>query len=153
MGIKELDKIGEILSRNRRVEMGLGVLCLEVQVTWGSLLSVLFPGRVKVWLIPRAMVYLRGRGPWVFWRLGSCWPGVIRPGRLRRISAGWLRGPDTSFRQVSPGTVRAWRCRVLKERGCPWPGVTRYWRSPRQCCGALLLSALCWWGRRLVLAA
>lgn len=99
------------------------------------------------------MVHLRGRRPGVFWRLGSCRPGVVRPGRLRGISCGGLRRPDSRCRQVSPGTIRAWRWRVLKDRGYPWPGVTRDWGAPRQWWGALLLSGLCVWGRGVVSAA
>lgn len=64
----------------------------------GLLLSVLFLGWVKVWLLLRSMVHLRGRWPWVFWGLGSCWPGVIRQRRVRGIGAGGLWGPDARIR-------------------------------------------------------
>lgn len=119
----------------------------------GTPLSVLFPGWVQVWLLLRSVVHLRGRRPGVFWGLGSCWPRVIRPGRLRRIRSRRFRGPDSSFRQVSPGTTGAGRRRVFKERGCPWPRVTGDWGALRQCWGACLLSVLCGWVRGVVLAA
>ena len=120
---------------NPRVEMGLGGL-------WEIWLSVLFPGWIKVWLLQRPMVHLRGRRPGVFWRLGPCWPGIIRQRSVRRIGSRRLRWPDSRFRQVSPGTTGAWRWGVFKDRGCPWPGVTRDWGPLRQCWGILLLSNL-----------
>lgn len=118
----------------------------------GAPSSVLFLGRVKVWLLLRFVVHLRGRRPGVFWGLGSGWPGVVRPGRLRGVGAGGLRGPDCSpsLRQASPGTVGARRWRVFKERGWPWPGVTRDGGTLRQSWGALLLSGLCGLGRGVV---
>lgn len=105
----------------------------------GIPLSVLLPGWVKVWLLSGSVVHLRGRWPGVFWRLGSCWPGVIRPGRLRGIGTRGFRRPDSRFRQVSPGTIGPWSWRVLKDRRYPWPRVTGDWGAPRQCWGALLL--------------
>lgn len=110
-----------------------------VQDASGAQLSVLLPGWVKVWLFVRSVVHLRGRWPGVFWRLGSCGPGVVRPRRLRGISSRGFRGPDSRIRQVSPGTTGAWRWRILKKRGCPWPGVTRDWGALRQWWRALLL--------------
>lgn len=106
-----------------------------------------------VWLLLRPLVRLRGRRPGVFWRLGSCWPRVVRPGRFRRISSRRLRRPDSRFRRVSQGMTGAWRWRVLKERGCPWPGVTRNGGTLRQCWGALFLSSLCGWGKGVVSTA
>ena len=111
----------------------------EVQDASGGPLSVLLLGWVKVWLLVRSVVHLRGRWPGVFWRLGSCGPGVVRPRRLRGISSRGFRRPDSRIRQVSPGTTGAWRWRILKERGCPWPGVTRDWGALRQWWRALLL--------------
>lgn len=120
---------------------------------WGIPLSVFFLGWVKIWLLLRSMVHFRSRWPGVFWRLGSCWPGIIRPGRLRGIGSWGLRRPDSRFRQVSPGTTGARRWRVLKKRGCPWPRVTRDWGALRQCWGPILFSSLHGWVRGVVSVA
>lgn len=140
---RKLRLLGELKRNQKGTDGHEGHSAWRPKMPLGVPLSVLFPGWVKVWLLMRSMVHFRGRRPGVFWRLGSCWPGVIRPGRLRGIGSRGLRRPDSRFRQVSPGTTGAWRWRVLKERGCPWPGITRDWGALRQRWGALLLSSLC----------
>lgn len=123
----------------------------EAQVLWGTLF-ILFPGWVKVWLLLRFTVHLRGRRPGIFWGLGPCWPGVIGQRRFRGISARGLRGPGTTVRKISPGTVGAWRRRLIKQRRCPWPGITRDWGSQRQWWGVLLFLGVCGFGRGVVTA-
>lgn len=120
---------------------------------WKIHSSVLFLGQVKVWPPLRPVVHLRGRWPGIFWRLGSCCPGVVRQGRFRRISSRRLRRPDSRFSRVFPGMTGAWRWRVLKDRGFPWPGLTGDWGPLRQWWGAYLLSSPCGWGREEVSTA